>query len=363
MLSERLDVDELLAFSAGHSEEEIEEAPEEQKDSLLKDNNVQRERLTSFLKGSFFATIQELKYGKVNASDFKGEIAFDNSIMNLKGVKLAAMDGRFELNSKIHFEEEPYVEAFLDCNDIDIRQFFEQLDNFGQEVMTADNIHGRLNSLIKMNVFFDSLGNFKQDELFVVADVAINNGELIDFEMLQSFASVIKLQDLKNINFTTLKNQFKIEHQKLIIPAMFIQSNAINLVIGGEYSFEHDMDFKIKINAGQVLANKFKRFNPDREPIKARQKGLFNIYTHIFGNLYKDYDYRIGPKGTKKALEAQLNSDLPAINNTLRAEFTKSEAAGSSQSKLKELKEPAAWSDIPEYDDGDVEEVEYIDGF
>lgn len=363
LMSDKIDVDELLAFSAGHSEEEIEEAPEEQKDSLLKDNNVQRERLTSFLKGSFFATIQELKYGKVNASDFKGEIAFDKSIMSLKGVTVAAMDGKFELNSKIHFEKQPYVEAFLDCNNIDIRQFFEQLDNFGQEVMTADNIHGRLNSLIKMNVFFDSLGNFKQDELFVVADVTINNGELLDFEMLESFASFVKLQDLKNINFTTLKNQFKIEHQKLIIPAMFIQSNAINLVVGGEYSFEHDMDFKIKINAGQVLANKFKRFNPDREPIKAKQKGLFNIYAHIYGNLYQDYNYRVGPKNTKKALEAQLNSDLPAINNTLRAEFTKSEAAGSSQAKLQQLKEPTEWEDIPEYDGGEVEEVEYIEGF
>ncbi len=363
--SEKLDLDELLAFSEGNSQEKIDQAPAEEKDSLLTDNNVQRERLTSFLQGSFSTTIATLKYGNVIAENFKGEIAFDNSIMNLKSVTAQAMEGNFELNSRIHFVKEPYVEAFLDCNKIDIRQFLDQLDNFGQEVLTAENLHGTLTSLIKLNVFFDSLGNFKQDELFVVADVNIDNGELVNFKMMESFATFVKMQDLKDIRFTNLKNQFKIEHSKMYMPAMFIQSNAINLVVGGEYSFTHDMDFKIKVNVGQVLANKFKRYNPDNAPIKAKQQGLFNMYARIYGNLYDDYKYKIGPKDTKKALEAQLSQELPAINNTLRAEFAKSGASTASENKLQQLKEPAQWEDIPEYGGGGevIEEVEYIDGF
>jgi hypothetical protein len=74
------------------------------------------------------------------------------------------------------------------------------------------------------------------------------------------------------------------------MPAMFIQSNALNLLVGGEYGFNHDLDFKLKINAGQVLANKFKKYNPDKPAIKAKQQGIFNIYAHIFGNVYNKID-------------------------------------------------------------------------
>jgi hypothetical protein len=73
------------------------------------------------------------------------------------------------------------------------------------------------------------------------------------------------MRDLEQISFKELQNQFKIEQGRFYMPAMFIQSNALNLMIGGEYSFNHDMDFKIKVNAGQIFANKFKKYNPDKK--------------------------------------------------------------------------------------------------
>lgn len=360
--SQKMDLDELLAIGGGHSTEEIEAAAVEDQDSLTKETYERREHLTSFLKGKFITNIVELKYGAVLAQNFNGTVEFDKSVLQLKGVKVNAMKGVFELNSKIHFEKEPRIELFLDCNDIDIQEFLVQLNNFGQEVITADNLRGRLKSLIKVNIFLDSLGNFKNEDLFVVADVKITNGELINLKMIEGFSTFIKMRDLQYISFTELKNQFKIEHGKFILPAMFIQSNALNLVVGGQYSFNHDLDFKLKINAGQVIANKFKKYNPDKAAIKARQQGLFNIYARISGNLYGDYDYQIGPKYSKKFLDSQLSTDLPAITNTLRTEFAKNSNQEATKPVIEALAQPKEWEDIPEYE-GEEGEVEYIDGF
>ncbi len=360
--AQKVDIDELLTIASGRSTEEIEAAPEEEQDSLTKETYERREYRTSFLKGTFVTNIKEIKYGKVLASDFNGAVEFNNSIMSLKGVKINAMNGQFELNSKIYFEKEPRVELFLDCKGIEIQEFLSQLDNFGQDVLTADNLRGKLHSLIKVNLFMDSLGNFKHDDLFVVADVKIKDGELIKLKMLESFSAFIKLRDLEHIKFTELKNQFKIEHGKFHMPAMFIQSNALNLLIGGEYSFAHDMDFKIKINAGQIVANKFKKYNPDKPAIKAKQKGLFNIYARIFGNLYGDYNYKLGPKHSKKYLEAQLLQDLPVIANSLRAEFLKTTGGTVAEPAIEALSQPKEWEDIPEFE-GDGGGDEYIEGF
>ncbi len=363
--SEKMDLDELLAIGGGHTAEEIQAAPVAEQDSLTKDNLQQRERRTSFLKGTFVTTIATINYGEIDATNFTGEVAFDKSIMLLKGVRVNAMDGLLKLNSKVYFEKEPRIELFLDCKDIDMREFLAQTDNFGQEAITSDNLRGRLQSLIRVNMYMDSLGNFQHDKLYVIADVTLRDGEILNLKMLEGFSSVVKMSDLKHLVFTELHNQFKIENGKFIMPAMFIQSNALNLLVGGTYSFNHDMDFHIKINAGQVIANKFKRYNPDKTVVKAREKGLFNIYARIMGNLYGEYTYHIGPKYTKESkrfLEEQLARDLPAITNTLAAEFDKNKNIADANSRAPEIKQPTQWEDIPEYESEGEEPLEYLDG-
>ncbi|MCH2021546.1 MAG: AsmA-like C-terminal region-containing protein [Saprospiraceae bacterium] len=356
----KIDVDELLAIGSRHSAEEIEAAAVTDKDSLTKETYEIREYRTSFLKGTFNTNIKSLTYGKITGENFNGEIEFDNSVMSLKGVEVNAMEGLFELNSKIHFEKEPRVELFLDCHDIDIQEFLLQLNNFEQEVITYKNLRGRLESLIKVNLFLDSLGNFKHDDLFVVADVTIKDGALNNLKILEGFSKYVNIRDLQSVVFSELKNQFKIEHGKFYMPAMFIQSSALNLLIGGEYSFNHDLDFKIKINAGQILANKFKKYNPSKKTIKAKKNGLFNIYAHIFGNLYNKFEYKLGPRNSKKYLEDQLDQNLPILANTLRMEFKKN--TGENDPLIEELKQPVEWEDIPEYE-GVEGEDEFLEGF
>ena len=177
--------------------------------------------------------------------------------------------------------------------------------------------------------------------------------------MLENLASFVKMRDLEQISFTELQNQFKIENGRFYMPAMFVQSNALNLIIGGEYSFNHDMDFKIKVNAGQVFANKFKKYNPERKPVKAKRKGFFNIYRQIYGNLYGDYQILAKPALCKKYLEAQLRQNVAVLSNTLRAEFKN---ASTLSSAVKEMKQPEAWEDIPEYEEGEGVD-EYLEGF
>lgn len=364
LFSENMDIDELLSIGGGHTAEEIKAAPEEEQDSLTKDNLQQRERRTSFLKGTFSTSIKALSYEELQATNFNGEVSFDKSVMLLKGVKVNAMDGLLKLNSKVYFEKEPRVELFLDCENIDMREFLAQTNNFGQEAITAENLRGRLKSLIRVNMYMDSLGNFQHDKLYMVADVTLRDGEILNLKMLEGFSSVVKMSDLKHLVFTELHNQFKIEDSKFIMPAMFIQSNALNLLVGGTYSFNHDMDFHLKINAGQVVANKFKRYNPDKVVVKAREKGLFNIYARILGNLYGDYTYKISPKYTKESkrfLEEQLARDLPALTNTLAAEFNKNKNIADANSKAPEIKQPTQWEDIPEYESEDEQPLEFLD--
>lgn len=377
--SEMIDADELMAaFSTKTAdEEEIKKAPtaEEQKirkDSIGQEKNEQREFITQFLNGSFKAAVGKFKYRKIRAENFRGELAFENNTLKVKGLAMDAMKGKLELNAKVIFDKEPKMLAFVDCRKIDINDFFTQMEDFGQETLTSQNLRGELNSVIKINAFWDKAGNFLDNELVVIADVQLRNGEILNFEMLESFSKYVKVKDLRHIRFTNLQNQFKIENRMFHMPAMFIQSNALNLTISGQHSFDQYIDYKFKINAGQVVANKFKRHNPDMEPLPAKKKGLFNIYARMYGDLYGDYKFKMGKRNVKKYLERDLNQELALLTNTLKAEFGKSElfnergasrSAEDAASRVTSLKEPDEWNDIPEFEADDEEQEPSEDDF
>lgn len=356
LLAEQINVDEILEWMGGFSKEEIQTADTEDQQKLKKYQIQRRAFLSTFLNGSFASKIKSLKYGAIVLEDFEGKIEMASNLLSLKSVQAKTLDGNVGLNAKIFLDQNPKAELFIDCEEVDLKQMMLSMNNFGQEAITHEHLNGVLKSLIKVELKLDSFGHFQHQDLFVVADVEIKNGELNNLKMLEGFSEYIKLKDLQNIAFSNLKNQFRIEKGKLYIPAMFIQSNAVNLLVGGEYGFDHEMDFKIKINAGQLFANKFKKYNPKKEALKAEKKGLFIIFANIFGNLYGDYEYKIGAKHAKKYLDNQLDLDLPALSSRLRKEFEGFKYGVFLKSETEEI-----WENIPEFDwDG---EIEYIKGY
>lgn len=322
--SENVDFERILSIFS--IEDEIAYVTEAEADVIQNEQSKKREFIANFLDGTFVANVKSFSYGRLKGKNFRGALDFENRIMRIKGLRADAMDGNFEINGKVYFKEAPYMETYIDCNSIDIEKFFYECYNFGQEVITSENLKGDLNSLILVKAYWDDKGNFRDDKLYALADATITNGELVDFEMMYQFSKYVKLKDLERIKFTETRNQFEIKNKEFLMPAMFIRSNAMNILISGKHSFEHDMDYKMKVNAGQIIWNKFKKFNPKYKAQKAKKKGLFNMYFRIYGNLYGEWDYKMGKKNVKKALQAEESRDFVKIENKIKAEFENTES-------------------------------------
>jgi hypothetical protein len=145
-----------------------------------------------------------------------------------------------------------------------------------------------------------------------------------------------------------MRNQLSIKNSILTVPSMFIQSNALNLTLAGKYGFNNDVNFKFKINAGQVISNKFKRFNPRRNPIKAKKNGWFNIYVGMEGNLYGKLDFDYTDKRDAKAMFERLKVEFKDIPNTVKNKF-----------KTDDVSEPLDWDDSDDGNDDDGEWGEF----
>jgi hypothetical protein len=277
-----MDLDRLANLSLA-SEEEAEEAGVEV-DSLAGARIKSREKTTSFLKGTFDARIDEFNYNKIEGTEFVGKLLFDNNELKIDG-SANAMDGSVNIDGKLYFEDEPWLKTKVECKAIDLNKFFRQSDNFAQEVFTADNISGTMDAKMLIRVYWDEEGNFLMDKMRVLVGMGLKNGEIKNFEMMEEFSSLVNIRDLRHIKFTNMENFLEVRNSRLIIPVMFIQSNAMNLTVSGDHSFDNEIKYNLKVNAGQVLVNRLKKHDASLKPQPAKRNGFFNLYYTILGTI------------------------------------------------------------------------------
>lgn len=264
--------------------------------------------------------IEVFEIDNITAEDFTGNLAFQGKMMIAKDVRVQTMGGTIEMTANIFLDEETFFDGYVKCTGLDAYTLFNQMDNFGQKVLVDDNIRGIFDAKVRLKNYWDKDGHVLYDKLYALADVTMTNGEIVDFDLFSDFSKFIKLEDLKNVKFTQTRNQLEFKNGRLTIPAMFIQNNAVNLTIAGWQDLDLDFDYKIKLNAGQTIANKFKRFNPNRKAIKAKKDGWFNIYVHVFGDV-DNYDFEYSKQTVEAALEADLNRRFQQIQNDILTEF------------------------------------------
>ena len=342
MRSNNIDFDKILSLGLKTSEASpsVPQVETEETNDTLTEKGVD---YTSLIRGRFKADIKNFNFRKVNGKNFRGEVEYNNKELVFKEVDVDAMQGHLRLTSNIRLKGAPKFEGFLEFQNINGEEFLRQSENFGQTVLTNKNFKGTLEGKMIVNAYWDKDYNFLYKKLYSLLDITIKQGELIDFKMMEDFASYVKIEDLKHIKFTDMRNQLQIKDGKIIVPSMFLQSNALNMNLAGTYDFDDNVDFKFKINAGQVIANKFKRFNPNRNPKKAKRKGWINLYVSMKGNLYKSLDMKYrDKKDVIEALEGNLSVEFQQIQNIIKSKFD-----------ADPLTEPLDWDDNDDGNDGD----------
>jgi len=316
-------------------------------DSVKKENIHRKEVITNFLEGTFDAEVAEFNYDLVVGESFNGRLEFKNKQMSLIG-EAGAMDGSFDIDGTAYFEKTPKFKAKIVCNDINAKEFFRQGQNFGQEVLQSKHIEGTLNANMVVSTTWDNDGNFLYDELRVIAGIGIEDGELNDFELLEDFSAYVNPRDLRRVKFVDMQNWLEIKNERIYIPVMFIQTNAMNMLLSGEHTFNNDIDYNLKVNAGQVLMAKIKS-NSGAKPQPAKKNGLFNLYFNVSGNI-EDYDIATNKRKVKNEFTFS-EYKKEAIQKALAIEFGKKEVT----KELKKIEEK-----IPDFKDTEGKE-EYLD--
>ena len=199
---------------------------------------------------SLNAKIKKLKYKKYDLKNTLCHIEVkENHMIFLNQFKCQIADGI--MDAKGYFNgsnpNNIYIHPDIKIQKVDLDQMMIKFDNFGQDRLVSDQVHGIFSGRItgKINIHSDFVPNIQKSNLKM--DVLIEDGRLDNFAPLESMSSYFGNKNLKKIKFDTLSNTFFVNGGVMSFPNMNINSSLGFIEISGKQDMDLKMDYFVRV--------------------------------------------------------------------------------------------------------------------
>lgn len=262
--------------------------------------------------------IDTFLFRKFEARHFSTTLKFHNQVFTASNIHFNAMQGK--IKGEFYLDETDVAETIItstaSLENINIRELFYQFEDFGQNYFVAENIKGHVTSNVQFASVWDKKFNLNKEKLYVLADLTINKGELINYKPALALSKFIEINELEHIKFSTLQTQLEIKNQIIYIPKTEIKSSALDLTISGTHSFDNAIDYRFKLLMSDVLWKKAKSKKKENSEFGYEEEDglgkavMFLRMTGTVKNPKISYD--------TKSLKEKWNDDIKEEKRTLK---------------------------------------------
>lgn len=335
--SRRLDLNKLLTSEGG----------EKQTD---KSDTTYRLSFPASLRLSLRTEIDHITFRKFEAANLRGNVELRDRKLVVDPVMFSTMDGAVSGSGMIDGARGDSL--LITCNakitKVNISKLFGEMENFGQEVLQEKHLRGLLTADVQFASIWGTDLEANMDKIYAHSDVMIERGELIGFEPMKALSDYIKVTELNDIKFATLKNQVEIRNRKVLIPFMDIESSAMNIGMSGSHGFDNMVDYKFRIRMEEYMARKAKnsrRENEEFGEVEPDGGHRFSLYLSMTGPLDNpkiSYDR----KSAVQKVKDDIKNEKQNLKQILHEEFGwfKKDSTVTKNDDPKKKKDPKAKS-------------------
>lgn len=240
----------------------------------------------------------------------------------LTGMEVEAFGGTImgNLNGSTK-QDELMIKGGVSFSQLDLKEVFRQMNNFGQDELTSSHVAGICKGDLEMTALWRN-GEFISNRLKVVADLEVVNGQLTDYETLNSLSDFVDIDELKDVKFKRLKNTVTIDSGNIYIPKMNIFNTAMSLEVTGIHRFDNYVDYRFEVSLVEVLAKRagWARKRKEKRFREERNGGLTAFISMIgpIDNPEISYD----KKAFKKRVKENLKEEGKELKETFSGEAT-----------------------------------------
>lgn len=269
--------------------------------------------------------INYFEFKTFRATNISGTVQYRDQVLKIDPLQLNAMQGEVKAAGTLdgRIENRLLLKCNATLNDVNIRDLFYGFGDFGQEGMTHKNINGSLTSSLYYSATMRSDLKSDLNSIYTLANLYIEEGELLQYKPLIKLSKFLKLEEVKHIRFSKLENMIEIKQKRIIIPEMEINSNTIDISIFGEHDFDNNIDYHLKLLLSDVLTAKFKRGkNSDEEFGVVEEDGLGRTTLFLkIGGTTENPEFGYDTKELKEKIKSDLKDEKQDLKEAMQEEF------------------------------------------
>jgi len=228
-----------------------------------------------FTDMTFDVKIGEMNYKKYLLQNINGEMrTTPNHKIYINELVFKAADGDFKIKGVLDGSDPKHIffDPEMEVNKVDLDKLFFKFDNFDQDYLVSENLHGTISAKINGHVRIHKDFAPILDESEVHLDINVYDGILEHFSMLDAMADYFKDKNLDLVRFDTLSNHMDLNKGILQIPQMTINSSLGFMEISGSQDMDLNMDYFIRIPWKLVTeAASSKLFGKKRDEVDSAQ--------------------------------------------------------------------------------------------
>lgn len=185
----------------------------------------------------------------------------DDHYLHVDDLTLRVADGGLSMQGYFNASDPDriYYHSTIEARDLDIDKLMIKFDNFGQDTLINDNIHGsitgRIESTFRMHP--DLTPILEESEAHM--ELTISDGSLVNFAPVMAMSDFFGDRNLSVLRFDKIENTLDLKDGALTIPSMLINSSVGFMEVSGQQSLDASMNYFVRVPlrlVGQVAWRK-----------------------------------------------------------------------------------------------------------
>jgi len=293
----RLDIDELTNYSPPPSNSNQVSTVDHDKAFSLYD--------LPFTDMDFMIYVDALNYHAHALQQFKSKFyTTKDHVLHIDYMNFNSAEGNMKMKGYLSGKDKKhiYFSPVITASHVQLDKFMLKFDNFGQDHMVSENLHGYFNGTITGKIHLHADLVPKIDDSKIVIDMLVTDGRLENFAPLKALEAYFEDKNVSKVKFDTLKNQITFDKGTIFIPKMTINSSLGFMELSGTQKLNDAMDMDYEIGVpwkmiGNVAANKLfkrnKKSDEQEDEIQYRQEKSKFVYVTVKGGI-EDFKVNVG---------------------------------------------------------------------
>ena len=309
IVASRLDLDQLIKYNPAP-------ALKKNKSTAVREAKSMHDEVFNiydlpFTDMTYHIDIKHLNYHRYLMHNIKGTLrTTPKHYLYVENLNIDAAGGHFDIDGYFNGSDPKriYFSPTIKAKNIDLDKLLFKFENFGQDYIVAENLHGQFTGTISGNIHMHNDLTPKIDDSEIHMDLDVTRGRLENYAMLEYMSEYFSDKNLNKVLFDTLNNHIDLVDGVMTIPKMSVNSSLGHLEISGKQDLQGNMEYYLRIpwkmvtkSAASKLFGKKKEDVPDdqTDEIQYGNKKTKYVNVKIVGN-ENGYKFSIAKDKKKK---------------------------------------------------------------